>query len=177
MLIILRLSQTGVFNQFGQSRPVKMTRLGEPLENAAAVIGTHTVDYQVEQLLIQDPEYIKYQVLLDQLSLQQEKDKEKDHDKDMIPSNSKKQSTASQLKQQLFQQELRMNERRQVYQKEVLCNAEIIITTLSSAGKASFLDYMITAQVLFPYVIIDEAAQTTEPSTLIPLKCGCTHDN
>jgi len=131
MLIILRLSQTGVFNQFGQSRPVKMTRLGEPLENAAAVIGTHTVDYQVEQLLIQDPEYIKYQVLLDQLNLQQEKDNEKDNDndKDVIPS------------------------------------------------KASLLDYMITAQVLFPYVIIDEAAQTTEPSTLIPLKCGCTHDN
>jgi senataxin len=52
---------------------------------------------------------------------------------------------------------------------EILSSADVICTTLSGAGH----DYMAALQFDFDTVIIDEAAQSVEPSSLIPLKYGC----
>ncbi len=42
------------------------------------------------------------------------------------------------------------------------------------SGKQIFLDHIIRDNLRFESAIIDEAAQATEPSTLIPLRYGCT---
>lgn len=54
-------------------------------------------------------------------------------------------------------------------QAEVLQNAEVICTTLSGAGHKTLQD----AYLEFDVIIIDEAAQAIELSTLIPLKFPC----
>lgn len=58
--------------------------------------------------------------------------------------------------------------RRQV-RLRILTEAEVICTTLSGAGH----EYMSSLPFDFPTVIIDEAAQSIEISSLIPLKYGC----
>ena len=50
--------------------------------------------------------------------------------------------------------------------QDIISSAHVICCTLSSAGSLSMCDFAQT----FDTVIIDEAAQTVEPSTLIPLK-------
>ena len=48
--------------------------------------------------------------------------------------------------------------------------ADVVAATLSSSGKQQFLDHILLEDLAFDTAIIDEAAQTTEPSTLIPLR-------
>lgn len=50
--------------------------------------------------------------------------------------------------------------------------ADLVAATLSSSGKQQFLDHILLEDLAFDTAIIDEAAQTTEPSTLIPLRCA-----
>jgi senataxin len=52
----------------------------------------------------------------------------------------------------------------------ILSEADVICSTLSGAGH----DYMSQLPFDFETVIIDEAAQSIELSSLIPLKYGCT---
>lgn len=52
---------------------------------------------------------------------------------------------------------------------KILSEADIICATLSGAGH----DYMAQLPFDFETVIIDEAAQSVELSSLIPLKYGC----
>ncbi|KAH8920763.1 hypothetical protein BT69DRAFT_1336149 [Atractiella rhizophila] len=54
--------------------------------------------------------------------------------------------------------------------KEVLDEADVICATLSGSGH----DYMANLSYEFDTVIIDEAAQSVEISSLIPLRYGCT---
>jgi senataxin len=54
-----------------------------------------------------------------------------------------------------------------------MLEADIVAGTLSGSGRQQFLDHVVREDVVFDTAIIDEAAQTTEPSTLIPLKFGC----
>ncbi len=189
--IILRLANKGVYNQYGQTRIVNMVRLGEPLENAPKLIGTYTLDYKIDVMLKESPEYLAYLKLQDDiqrvendLDTLEERDLERNaasamRIRDTVGpgKDEKRQKKVNdmlhELKQSRIKQEARLSELRNTFAKEILCSAEVIITTLSSAGKNSFLDYVMTYNVFFPYVIIDEAAQTTEPSTLIPLRCGC----
>ena len=55
----------------------------------------------------------------------------------------------------------------------LLANADIIAGTLSSLGSKVMTDYLLQADHSFDTCIIDEAAQCTEPSTMIPLRYGC----
>lgn len=54
-------------------------------------------------------------------------------------------------------------------QSEILCDADVVCTTLAGAG------HPLLAQLTFDFetVIIDEAAQAVELSSLIPLRYGC----
>ncbi|KAF9049605.1 hypothetical protein BDZ89DRAFT_1057486 [Hymenopellis radicata] len=62
-----------------------------------------------------------------------------------------------------------MNQVRRQAQFEVLQDAQVICTTLSGAGHSTLQD----AQLDFDVIIIDEAAQAIELSTLVPLKFTC----
>jgi senataxin len=53
-------------------------------------------------------------------------------------------------------------------QREVLLNADIICSTLSGSG------HEILENLEFDMIVIDEAAQAIELSSLIPLKYGCS---
>jgi hypothetical protein len=55
----------------------------------------------------------------------------------------------------------------------ILNEADVVAATLSSSGKQQFLDHILQEELDFDTAIVDEAAQTTEPSTLIPLRYGC----
>ncbi len=55
----------------------------------------------------------------------------------------------------------------------IMAEADIVAGTLSGCGRQQFQEHIAREDVLFDTAIIDEAAQTTEPSTLIPLKFGC----
>ena len=54
--------------------------------------------------------------------------------------------------------------------RNLIYDAEIVVSTLSSSGKQIFLDHIIRDDLRFETALIDEAAQATEPSTLIPLR-------
>lgn len=57
--------------------------------------------------------------------------------------------------------------------KEILNSSDIIVSTLSSSGQQQVLENVLACRIQFRVVIVDEAAQTTEPSVLIPLRYGC----
>jgi senataxin len=42
-----------------------------------------------------------------------------------------------------------------------------------SSGRQQFVDYILELDLVFDTCIVDEAAQATEPATLIPLRYGC----
>lgn len=54
---------------------------------------------------------------------------------------------------------------------EILRESNVILTTLSGAGHRSISS--LAVEVSLEHVIIDEAAQSTEPGELIPLQYGC----
>jgi senataxin len=62
-----------------------------------------------------------------------------------------------------------MKESRAAIESSILESCDIICSTLNSAGHASL------AGMRFQVCVVDEAAQATEPSLLIPLNLGCTH--
>lgn len=55
-------------------------------------------------------------------------------------------------------------------EREIINGAHVLCSTLSGTGQERFKDY----EIDFDTVIIDEAAQSIEISSLIPLKYGCT---
>lgn len=59
--------------------------------------------------------------------------------------------------------------------RELLHGADIVASTCSSSGRHSFVNIVVQDNIAFQCCIIDEAAQTTEPSTLVPLKYGCAN--
>ena len=57
--------------------------------------------------------------------------------------------------------------------KEILLETEVVLCTLSGAGRKQFHDFCTQNNISFDTVIVDEAAQATEPATLIPLQFQC----
>jgi senataxin len=66
-----------------------------------------------------------------------------------------------------------LNQRRVAIRKEILESADIVASTLSSSGQSLLVDHISEHKITFDTVIVDEAGQTTEPATLIPLRYGC----
>jgi senataxin len=56
----------------------------------------------------------------------------------------------------------------------LLRDADVVVSTLSSAGQQQLIEHLVTSRIVYDVAIVDEAAQTTEPSVLIPLRYGCT---
>eukprot|EP00903_Cladosiphon_okamuranus_P019598 g18024.t1 len=57
--------------------------------------------------------------------------------------------------------------------RSLLSNAQIVCSTLSGCGSAPLVEAVSVSRKGFDTVIVDEACQATEPSTLIPLSLGC----
>lgn len=69
--------------------------------------------------------------------------------------------------------ETSINKEKQKLRATILKEAQVVGTTLNSSGQTTFLDTIIQENLTFPTVIVDEAGQTTEPGTLIPMRFGC----
>jgi superfamily I DNA and/or RNA helicase len=78
-----------------------------------------------------------------------------------------------QLKREKFEYEVQLETTRKELRVKILKEADVVGATLSSSGRSSFMDTIIQENLTFPTVIIDEAGQTTEPATLLPLRFGC----
>lgn len=63
---------------------------------------------------------------------------------------------------------------RREIRNSMLEEAEVVFSTNSSSGVASIETFVCETGLRFNVVIMDEAAQAVEPSTLIPLRYGCT---
>lgn len=59
---------------------------------------------------------------------------------------------------------------RQVIESSIIDEAHIVFTTLNGSGHPS-----LESAAPFPILVVDEAAQCTEPSVLIPFRRGCEH--
>jgi senataxin len=69
--------------------------------------------------------------------------------------------------------EIYLNQKRITLRKEILESADIVASTLSTSGQSLLVDHIIEHNLTFETVIVDEAGQSTEPATLIPLRYGC----
>lgn len=182
-----------------KSRIPKIVRLGDVItENHSAqssqIIQSLTLTYQVDQALLEDPLWQERQALLAairdaELQLTEGKRNNATTTNGFKPSNHSSHGNSNQtqqestlkatqaglqrLKVQLNRNLMAIEKRKTELRLQILFEAEVVGSTLSSSGKQHFLDYIIKENVLFHTTIIDEAAQTTEPASLIPLRFGC----
>ena len=56
----------------------------------------------------------------------------------------------------------------------VVCCMLFVVVCHYDSGQQLFLDHILRDNLRFHTAIIDEAAQASEPSTLIPLRYGCS---
>eukprot|EP01034_Spumella_vulgaris_P022409 gene22409-28533_t len=214
--ILTRLSTNGVFDGRGETRHVKIVRLGEPLEGATEAIRSLTLDFQVDVLLQTDPMFLKLGVTQKAIVELEREISAVERGVKYVPHSEKNEGDAKltsakfhavdwkppavstdgvisapvvadtretrlrKLKNELGTQrqvriwaELGVEKARNLFRHSVMSEADIVAGTLSGSGRQQFLEHVVREDVVFDTAIIDEAAQTTEPSTLIPLKFGC----
>lgn len=189
--LLTRLT-AGVLDGAGELRQVKIVRLGEPLEGAAQAICRLTLDYQIEERVKLDESWTKLNLAKEQIrSLEREistfpRQVESAYDTTSGTSGggertlTKEQQRQRGVHTELATQrqvkvwaELCLERARNALRQQILLEADIVGTTLSGSGRKQFLDLALNNDVVFDTAIIDEAAQTTEPSCLIPLRLGC----
>ena len=188
--LLLRID-AGIYDSTGQMKRVKVIRLGEPLEGSSALIKSLTLDNQTEKVLKKDNLWLKLvetNELVDKLELElrQIGNFGPSHslnqvDSQLIQTKSNPiENKCKAIRLQLFelrrQLEIMENEierLRGMIKKGLLNDANIVCSTLSGSGRQQFLDHIVRDDVVFETCIIDEAAQSSEPSTLIPLRFGC----
>lgn len=200
--LLARLSG-GVLDHTGQLRQVRIVRLGEPLEGASQAIQKLTLDAQIEDRLKLDPAAVKLQTAKELIrSLEREYDALPSRLKTQAYTSSsgsgsngvyppagesasgntlsKEQQKVRNLRSEIATQrqvkvwaEMNLERARNSLRQVILLEADIVGATLSGSGRKQFLDLALHNDVTFDTTIIDEAAQTTEPSCLIPLRLGC----
>lgn len=187
-MLCRRLSQ-GVIDQQGNRRELRIVRLGDPLEGSSSLIRALSLVSQVEAALQDDPLLVERANLESQLRdcermirLQQQSGLSLDKKPTVDTASGKApkksdlqqlQEHAKRLRAQLVWNDMGIESRRGELRLSLLYAADVVGGTLSSSGKQHFLDYIVKENVLFHTTIIDEAAQTTEPASLIPLRFGC----
>lgn len=63
---------------------------------------------------------------------------------------------------------------RSMFRQQLLKEAEVVCATFSGSGSKIMIEYIKNGTIpCYDTVILDEAAQATEPSSLIPLRYGC----
>jgi AAA domain len=178
---ILSRLMNGILDQDGNIRRVRLLRLGEPLEGASEAIRALSLDFQAERLLEQDSAFAKVgeikaaiAELQDRLHvLERGSGGGQQHETSMRDVKAK---LGSQTKARTWALQALEKARTRI-RHQLLSSAEVVASTLSGAGKQQFIDHITRDDIRFETVIIDEAAQTSEPAALIPLRSVDPHIN
>jgi len=175
--ILLRLAK-GVYDSQGSIRTIRIVRLGDTSEGSMSLsINKLTLDAQIEERLVEDSNWMK---------LCEAKEGIMCADKEIVALKAIYNRTSaiesklktllrdlSTLKQTKLWAEINVERVRSLLRHQILYEADVVGSTLSSSGKKQFLDLALRDDIIFDTCIIDEAAQATEPSCLIPLRLGC----
>lgn len=175
--ILLRLAK-GVYDSQGSIRTIRIVRLGDTSEGSMSLsINKLTLDAQIEERLVEDSNWMK---------LCEAKEGIMCADKEIVALKAIFNRTSaiesklktllrdlSTLKQTKLWAEINVERVRSLLRHQILFEADVVGSTLSSSGKKQFLDLALRDDIIFDTCIIDEAAQATEPSCLIPLRLGC----
>ena len=176
--IVMRLS-AGVWSRAGNKRRVNVVRLGTPMEGCSEEVMKATLDHQADVLLKRETAWRHYMAVNDRI------DKARNELMAMksaaltggpssnIARMNELRNALADHRRSKHNAELMLDRARYDIRKGLLQAAEVVIGTLSSSGQQQLVDHILQYEVGFETAIIDEAAQTTEPSTLIPLRYGC----
>ncbi len=169
--VILRLLP-GVPDRKGKNKIVNIVRLGKPLECGDEQIRQRTLDNLMESVLIHEICYKNlltvtnaYNALVDKrnnFGKTTEGETLKSIENELYTTRSNK-----------IRLEMEVDLKKEKIRQKILENSDIVISTLSGSGHSVLYDHVKHYKSLFETVIVDEAAQCTEMSTLIPLRFGC----
>jgi senataxin len=175
---LLNRLQHGVLNNDGVKQSINIVRLGVPISGASTYIEELCLENQVVKALKLDSIWSKLQYVNQAiLNLQNDIRQSSGTNFDNKIFNSRIRKVKSDLND-LYKSrkayELGIEKKRVAIRHQIINEADIVAATLSGSGNKQFFDHILnTDHLSFETCIIDEAAQTTEPSTLIPLRYGC----
>jgi senataxin len=176
--LLRRLVSEGVADMQvpGLRRRVALVRLGENLEQAPREVQDLMLENQVEALLQRTQLYTQWSNVRDQFrdslalvgrlnreaqQLGGQKAEPAEHYKERREAKGQHEYNL----RQLTSLEVLIDQKRNELRRAVLDGAEVVASTLSSAGKQNFLEWLLLNKVTFDTVIVDEAAQASEPSS------------
>jgi senataxin len=176
--LLSRLQDDGIVNARGKIIKPKMVRLGKPLDGSPPKIDQLSLDNQIDAVLVHDSIWTDFNQHVQDFNKLQQQLREMDNatnsirfDREVVKKRLRDQLQKMRTKK--IRAEVYLNQRRVVIRKEILESADIVASTLSSSGQSLLVDHIIEQKITFDTVIVDEAGQTTEPATLIPLRYGC----
>lgn len=171
----------GIDDGDGNNKMIKLIRLGDSLRPNSTVEAL-SLDYQVEVLVKKDSAYAHFLSNVSEIEslgeevalLRKERIRCNGHlPADQFRDLKKKQERLKNLYDRRSELKADLDRLRYSIRNKLLLDADVVASTLSGSGKQVLVDHLIKNDLRFPIVLIDEAAQTTEPSSLIPLRYGC----
>lgn len=182
--LLLRLMKPGaVLNMAGGPMSVSIVRLGrsqweDALQDDTEKIisepnGCHaerkavaalSLEFQTDDRLKKTAEYAARVACLEELSVLQ---------RSAVSGDAEVAESITRVRRALANAEQHLGRLRFHIRADILRDSDVVAGTLSSAGQSHFVNFMVTHDIKFDTCIIDEAAQTSEPSSLIPLQYGC----
>jgi senataxin len=174
--ILRRLLAEGTIDANGHRFAPQVVRLGKPLEGSSPAIEEITLDNRIDSLLQREAVWDQMKTSSSSLNdmIQNYKAFESTYirdDKEQVKRKMKME--LNKLRSTKLIAEASVNIRRVAIRKMIFETADIVAATLSSSGQSIFLDHIVQEKITFETVIVDEAAQSTEPATLIPVRYGC----
>lgn len=176
--LLSRLQDDGIINSRGRISKPKMVRLGKPLDGSPSKIEQLTLDTQIDAIITQDNIWNEFNRYVKEYNEIQNQIREMDnsmnsirHDREEVKKRLRNQ--LNKVRSKKITAEIYLNQKRVTLRKEILESADIVASTLSSSGQTLLVDHIIEHNLTFDTVIVDEAGQSTEPATLIPLRYGC----
>jgi hypothetical protein len=157
----------GVLNSEGEFVSVRVVRLGQTNEDTDTVVKEATLDYKADMMARDSPKYAELcrtNAAIKDLRLQL-------HESAANPEHVRYQLGTALRTRVLL--EAAVDRIKAEHARLLLQSADVVVSTLSSSGQQQVVEHVVASRIRFDVVIVDEAAQTTEPSVLIPLRYGC----
>ena len=173
---ICRRLMHGISRSGGNVTKVSLIRMGLPLTNDQD-IEKLSLEYQTEKLVQQSGGFQRLQISMKAINELQLKMQTMLQQKSGLSGEGAYRTLQQELskhKQNKKSAENEIERDRSMYRQDLLFNAEVVIATFSGSGNKIMIEYIKNGTIpCYDTVILDEAAQATEPSSLIPLKYGC----
>ena len=164
--LVLRLLN-GVRDANGFLLNIEVLRLGQVCEDTDPRVVEASLECKIEELVKVDPKHAELTRVKSQSEeLKLQLDGGSDNPEHLRYQLSTLRKTRSHLEALIDRMKLDKY-------KEILNKSDVVVSTLSSSGQQQVLENVLACRIQFKVVIVDEAAQTTEPSVLIPLRYGC----